>query len=238
MAEIKVRRRWWVGCGLAVAVIGSWWVWHQAGLPVATEEPPVAAPAVRLTKVGKHTQDPDDWIVRERAEYFDPTPLFFPTEWNYAQGVLLEGRRREPGQVFGDVEPKFVSFQSSSTDMSAVRLEDVLDSGNEVPFDGLGELDVKVEPLAERGGFLEVKRMQDGETILAHPITGVVVPRVDFAPLEFLVVIGRAGMVAAPALAAGSGADDVDLFFRSYLARNFRVGEGIRPGVYRVLIGP
>lgn len=235
MAEFKVKHRVWIGLGFAIVAIGAWWMWSQAKLPVPPGKPPVVTPAIRLTKVGTAL---NDQVLRDRAEYFDPTPLFFPTEWNYGQGEMWESRRRQPGQVFGDVEPKFVSFQSYSNELPMVHLEDVVTSGNEVPFGGMGEIDVKPEPLADRSGFLEVKGMRDGETILAHSITGVAIPRLDFAPLEFLVVIGNAGMVAEPVLTVGSGWDDVDLFFRTYLAKSFRVGEGIRPGIYRVLIGP
>jgi len=63
-------------------------------------------------------------------------------------------------------------------------------------------------------------------------------PRSDYAPLEFLVVISSAGMVGEPVLTTGSGWDDVDIFFRTYLVKTFRLGERLNPGRYRVLVGP
>ena len=98
-------------------------MWSQAQLPGVKPPRPVIMPAVRLTKTGAELSDQ---LLRDRAEYFDPTPLFFPTEWNYGQGAMWESRRREPGQVFGDVEPKFVRFQSFSNEVPTVRLEDVV----------------------------------------------------------------------------------------------------------------
>jgi hypothetical protein len=56
--------------------------------------------------------------------------------------------------------------------------------------------------------------------------------------LEFIVAINPAGIVGAPILASGSGWEEVDAFFRTYLVKTFRVGERLSPGQYRVVVGP
>lgn len=235
MAAPKEKRRVWIWLGSTLIVVGAWGMWTRARLPVPAEKASLASPAVRLTQPGAGLTDQ---VMRDRAEYFDPTPLFFPTEWNYGQGALRDSMKRQPGQVFGEVEPKFVNFNPPGAEAPEIRLPDVVAAGNEVPFGGMGEIDVKPIPVAERSGFLEVKRLRDGETIIAQPLTGLVLPNPDFAPLEFLVVVGSAGLVAEPVLTAGSGWEDVDSHLRSYLAKTFRVGERVRPGIYRILIGP
>jgi len=234
--QVKLRV-WIVGLSFATLASGGWILWNRYVIP-----PPVSdafqariQPAVRLAKTGLGRGDE---VLRERAEYFDPTPLFFPTEWNYGHGTLRERVRRQPGQIFGDVDPKFVEFKPKDTAPPVVRLSDVVVSGNEAPFAGMGEIEVKPAPLRERSGFIEVKRLADSETVIDQSLMGLVLPHEDFAPLEFLVVVGKGGMVAEPILTAGSGWEDDDSFLRTYLAKSFRLGERVSPGIYRILIGP
>lgn len=56
--------------------------------------------------------------------------------------------------------------------------------------------------------------------------------------MEFLAVVSSAGLIADPVLVNGSGWEEVDNFFRSYLVKSFRLGERLNPGRYRVLVGP
>ena len=67
-------------------------------------------------------------------------------------------------------------------------------------------------------------------------------PRLDFAPVEYLVAVSSAGIVGDPILLVGSEGEamdeKVDTFFRSYLVKTFRLGERLNPGRYRVLVGP
>jgi hypothetical protein len=237
---IEVKRRVWVGLGCAVAATAAWWGWTLAHRPVATAAAPVPQPFVRLgggTTTG-------DRILRERADLLDPTPLFFPTEWNYGQQPLPSRLRNQPGQVFASFDPKFtVQDQNLKTfGREAVRaperLADVLTQGNEAPFAGMGHAAERRASLSERAGFLEIRDFSGSNIIIEQPLTGFLVPRSDYAPLEFIVAVSSAGVVGDPVLASGSGWEDVDAFFRSYLVKTFRVGERLRPGSYRVLVGP
>ena len=238
---IEVKRRVWITLLFALAVIVLWWLWTGSKLPaVAVQETP-EQPSVRLARkeVGG-----GDQVLRDRAEYFDPTPLFFPTEWNFGQGALRESMKRQPGQIFGLVEPQFVfedqkiKPDSSDTTMISENLADVVAAGNETPFGGMGEMDIQRVMLSARDGFMEIRSLRDGKTIIAQTLTGVPFTETDFVPLEFLVVVSSAGLVADPVLMSGSGREEMEVFLRTYLAKSFRVGERLAPGMYRILVGP
>lgn len=241
LGGIEVKRRVWVGLGFALVVIAGWLAWTQHTIPVEPAAAIAPKPFVRLTGAGEGTADR---ILRERADLLDPTPLFFPTEWNFGQRPLPARLRPQPGQVFGSFEPKFtVVEQNLKTYVGALvpapeKLADVLTQGNEAPFAGMGHLEVSRAPLPERSGMLEVRSFGGSEPILEQQLEGFTLARPDFAPLEFIVAVSSAGVVGDPILASGSGWDEVDSFFRTYLVKTARLGERLNPGSYRVLVGP
>jgi len=51
------------------------------------------------------------------------------------------------------------------------------------------------------------------------------------------VTVSSAGLVGEPVLTTSSEGEDVDNFFRDYLVQSYRLGERLRPGTYRVLVG-
>ena len=245
IAGIEVKRRVWIGLLSALTVTGAWWEWNRAK-PLATAalaQP--AQPFVRLSGAGAGV---GDQVLRERAMLYDPTPLFFPTERNFGQRPLRESLRRQPGQIFGSFDPK-VDFGEQGIKAYGVeavvapeRLADVLVQGNEAPFAGMGQIDVQRPALEVRGSFLEVRTLIDGKIIMAQALSGLLLPRPDFVPVEYLVVVSSAGIVGDPILMVGSEGEEmdekVDAFFRSYLVKSFRLGERLNPGRYRVLVGP
>ena len=182
-------------------------------------------------------------VLQERAELLDPTPLFFPTEWNYGQRPLRQTGQQLPGEVFGSFDPKLplsempVAPYGSEVLPVPEKLSDVLEQGNEAPFAGMGQRDLQKSTLPVRSAFLEVRDIKSGQNVLSQPLTGIQLPRSDYAPLEFLVVVGSAGLIGDPILTSGSGWDEVDGFFRSYLVRSYHLGERLPPGRYRVLVG-
>ena len=99
----SVKRRVWVGLIVACAGVGAWVVWNRVRpvSPLGDAQRPQAF--VQLAGAGKAA---GDQVLREKAELLDPTPLFFPTEWNYGQRTLPVSSLKQPGQVFGSVEPK------------------------------------------------------------------------------------------------------------------------------------
>ncbi len=241
IGKIEVKRRVWVGLACAVTVTAVWWSWTQARPPAAAAAEQAPQPFVRLTGVGTAT---NDQVLRERADLFDPTPLFFPTEWNYGQRPLRDDLRRQPGQIFESFPPQWTftdqTLKSYGVEAAPApeKLSDVLSQGNEAPLAGFGHIDVSRAALPDRVGFLEVRRFGNSEPIISQTLRYISLPRLDYAPLEFLVVISSAGVVGEPVLSSGSGWEDVDSFFRTYIVKTFRLGERLNPGRYRVLVGP
>src|SRR3989304_10096557 len=103
IGTIQVKRRVWIGLIFAVTVTGSWWLWSRATREATPVAAPVKQPFVRLAGAGSR---PGDEVLRERAELFDPEPLFFPTAWNFGQQPLRESLRRQPGDVFEPIPAK------------------------------------------------------------------------------------------------------------------------------------
>lgn len=241
----EVKRRVWIGLLAALAVTGAWWAWTRAKPPAVAVRAQPAQPFVRVIGAGTKA---GNQVLRERAELFDPTPLFFPTEWNFGQRPLRESLRRQPGQVFGSFPANFtfgeqnVKAYGVEAVVAPERLADVLVQGNEAPYAGMGQIDVQRPALIERDGFLEVRALMDGKIIMEQALSGLTLPRLDYAPVEYLVAVSSAGIVGDPILMVGSGWEEmdekVDAFFRSYLVKTFRLGERLSPGRYRVLVGP
>ncbi|MDB6113135.1 MAG: hypothetical protein JWQ62_80 [Lacunisphaera sp.] len=241
IGKIDVKRRVWIGLAFAIAVTLGWWAWTRAEKETVTVAAKSPQPFVRVIGAGGAGGNA---VLREQTQLFDPQPLFFPTEWNYGQRPLPGSVRRQPGQVFGSFGANLVfgeqSLKAYGTEVTAApeRLADVVVQGNEAPFDGMGQVDVQRPALAPRDGFLEVRELKRGKTIVSQSLNGLKMPRLDFSPAEFLVVVGVAGIVGEPIVVSGSGGEDIDILLRSYLLKTLRLGERLSPGRYRVLVGP
>ncbi|HTL52061.1 MAG TPA: hypothetical protein VL860_05725 [Planctomycetota bacterium] len=245
IGNLEVKRRVWIGLGFGLAVTGGWWAWTQSQRTQIAAPKPAKQPFVQLTGAGPGT---GDQVLRERSELFDPTPLFFPTEWNSGQRPLPDAMRRQPGEVFGSYPPNLefgsqgIKAYGTEAVLAPERLADVLAQGNEAPFAGIGQIDVRRPPLPTRAGFLEIRTIIGGKLVMAQALENIIVPRVDFAPVEYLVAVTSAGVVGDPILMVGAEGEEidesVDAFFRTYLVKTFRLGERLDPGRYRVLVGP
>ena len=239
---IRIKRRVWIGSFFACVVVTGWVLWTRSDLRMPQKAAPAPAPAsfVRLAGAGSSAGDA---VLREKADLLDPTPLFFPTERNYGQQPLRQSALKQPGQVFGGFEPKLTVAEQNITpyrsETTAVpeKLSDVLAQGNEAPFAGMGQVDSQKSNLSIRSGYIQITDFKNGDVIISQSLTGLNPPRQDFAPLEFLVVVGPAGVIGDPFLTSGSGGEEVDSFFRTYLVKSYRLGERLRPGRYRVLVG-
>jgi hypothetical protein len=245
IGSIEVKRRVWISLAFALGVTGAWLAWTRAQKAVVPSAMTGQQPFVRLAGTGTGTRDQ---VLRERAELFDPTPLFFPTEWNFGQRPLREAMRRQPGEVFRSFPPnlefgeKGIKAYGTEAVVAPERLADVLAQGNEAPFAGMGQIDVSRVALGARSSFLEVQAISDGKVVMAQALNGISLPRMDFPPLEYLVAVSSAGVVGDPILMVGTEGEEidekVDAVFRSYLVKSFRLGERLNPGRYRVLVGP
>ncbi len=240
IGKIEIKRRVWIGLASGLVVTGLWWNTARIKPAVDGAGAPAKPPFVRLTGAGTGT---GDRVLREQAELMDPTPLFFPTEWNFGQRSLPENMRRQPGQVFGSYGEQITlgeqAIKSYGTEMVVVpeRLADVVAQGNEAPFAGMGQIDVRRPVLPQRNCYLEVRDLKAGKIIINQSLAELSPPRTDFAPMEFLAVVSSAGLISDPVLVSGSGWEEVDNFFRSALVKTFRLGERLNPGRYHVLVG-
>ncbi len=242
MAEaFRVKRRIFVGAALALIVTGVWGLWSHYGHRNASESDAMGEKAfVQLAGGGQATPDQ---VLRERADYFDPAPLFIPTARNFGQGGLPARLVKQPGQVFANFEAKLNFAEGGLANYgtenlgTAENVVEILARASEVPFAGFGEAARRTVALGERNALVQIKCMTDGE-LREINLTGITLPRADFAPLEFVVAIGPSGISGGPLLAAGSGRDEIDIFFRDYLAKTLRIGSVLAPGRYRITIGP
>lgn len=238
---IRIKRRVWIGSLFACVAVGAWTFRTKNDVPrVASAPPPTLKSFVQLAGAGTTTSDE---VLREKADLLDPTPLFFPTERNFGQRPLRQGSLKQPGQVFGSFEPKLTVAEQNiapyRTENTPVpeKLSDVLTQGNEAPFAGMGQVDLQKSTLPIRSGFLEVRDLRTGDVIISQSLSGLIMPRQDITPVEFIVLVGAAGVIGDPFLTSGSGGEEMDNYFRSYLLKSYRLGERLRPGRYRVLVG-
>ena len=240
-APFRVRRRLFVAIGLLIIASGVWYMWIWYRTPPLAQANHSPRPFVQMSGAGQGNSDP---MVQERAELFDPTPLFIPTDRNYGQGQLPSRVVRQPGQVFGNypAKPHFaesgLASYGSAIESSPDSLPEVLSRGNEAPFAGFGQIDIPRKPLPQRVLNVEVKYITTGIIVLSQNITTLKLPKSDFAPVEFIASVGTTGLLGEPMLTAGSGSDDLDATLRDYLSKELRLGERLAPGRYLVAVGP
>lgn len=238
--KFRLQRRVYVGAALTLVAVAGWWAWSQRARESAGAPPRGPEPFVRASGPG---QASGDRALQERAEFFDPAPLFIPTAHNFSQGRLPTHLAKQPGQVFGDFGAKLNFSEGGLATYGAAalaaeeNLADVLSRSNEAPFAGLGESGAARPKLAARSALVQIKKLGESE-LQEFALSEEAVPRADFSPLEFVVAVGPAGLIGDPLLTRGSGRDEVDVFFQEFLAKTYRLGSLLSPGRYRVLIGP
>lgn len=236
----KLKRRVWIGLFTAIAAVIATVAWNRMRPVAPIHLISQNQPFVQLAGASTTTSDQ---LLREKAELMDPTPLFFPTEWNYGQHSLRENSLIQPEQVFGRIEPIYLvgeqTIKSYGIEEALVpeKLSDVLEQGNEAPFAGIGQIDRTQSTLSIRSGYLQVNEYGSRDTVFKQSLSGLIPPRLDFAPVEFLVIVSSAGLITDPIVTSGSGWDDVDNFLRDYLVTAYRLGARLPPGRFRVLVG-
>ena len=247
MAAAADRQRWSIaaaGALLAITMIAG-----MARFPSPNLTDPVPPPpAFELRRVAAA-----DRVQSEEVALHDLAPLFLPTPWNASLGPAPQ---REPGQTFFDREALGYIFGdagwSFERDLPPVvtlggrpvadaRPLDALQSNSPAPvLSGFGRSALPLVELPARGAFVEISETGTGRPVLAVPLPPAIRPPTErmWAPVEFLATVEAAGLVAPLTLTGRSGVDEVDAFYRNYLARTFRLGERLTPGFYRITVSP
>jgi hypothetical protein len=249
MANATTRRRragWWVaGCAALLAVLSLVVLLRPlpGGHP-GRPAPAAVGPRVTIEPIGG--PDGKGWLSDE-ATFFDPTPLFLPTEWNTNQGPLPAAVQRQPGQVFPDFDPK-LTYGRAELALPIAPAEptprdpvDLLKAPSRDPFLGFGRADIPLTPLVARTAVVEIREVGSGKLVPVPNLAGdAVLPasQMEWQPAEFLVCVTAEGLLGRPVETVSSDVEDVDAFFRDYLAKTMRLGERLPPGMYRVVVGP
>jgi len=208
----------------------------------ARPEPIRQAGYVSIVEGTNRTGNP---VVREQLEYLNPEPLFMPTAWNAGVQPLPGDLRRQPDQAFDSFDPQ-MTFSSNRLvpvftppDVAPREPLRALDLGGSPRFATVGRLEEATVSL-EREAFVEVRRVGDGGLVHAAPLTGVPtsILEVPWAPIRFLVAVNEAGLVGAPMIEVGSGNTEVDEAIQRFLGAEYRLGNRLIPGFYRVTVGP
>lgn len=192
-------------------------------------------------------------ILNEETLLRDLAPMFLPTEKN---AMLRRAPAREPGRTFLDVEapklgigdrawrfdralPELATLNAVSV-ARATPLDYLHSLSDEVSLAGLGRAQATLPAVPSRAAMIEVVRLRDGVVILTQAIPAERRPPTDkpWQPLELLANIGPAGLIAPLSLSVRSGVDEVDVFFRTFLARTVQIGEQLAPGFYRIRVSP
>ncbi len=204
--------------------------------------------SLEATKIGltRLAKEEAGRVVAEEAQFFDPTPLFLPTEWNSDQKPLPPSVLNDPGEMFA----RFPSKLQYEEEGVALKFKDPIQTPDkasdttsviedEVAFRGMGRRDVEVAGLAARGGFLVVRSADESKRAIVSQMLVDARPPVDnWKPMEFMAVVNPAGLVGSLSLIERSGYESVDLYFRNYLVQTFSLGEYLPPGFYRISVGP
>jgi hypothetical protein len=133
-----------------------------------------------------------------------------------------------------------VVFPESVT--GPTKLVDVLSYGEPPsPWQEVGRADIAIPGLKPRVAFIEVTVAKTGQPVFSLEVpktVEVTVPSADWAPLEFLIAVDAAGLVGAPVITGSTTTEEVESFFRTFVARTFHFGARLTPGFYTVRIGP
>lgn len=219
------------------------------GLIQAPEAPTGTVEAVHGSEGGVlladlSTAEKDAALVGE-LELKDPTPLFLPTRWNSGQVDRTMTAERSAGASFGQIDPKWV-FPDNENRLS-------LPDGVSVPETAISTLDrmeARLErseltrrddlnrPLPARAGFLEVVAVESGETVYRTALEGDSIEDAVPAPIETMLAINAGGFWVRPTVAQVVEGGAVEFDRVNLVLREARLETFLKPGFYRILLGP
>ena len=253
-AAVAARMAWLAPAGVAAGV-GALMVWgagvvhvpNAVGRGAADAEP--ALPSLRITRLDAL---PPGGEARERLRLLDPTPLIMPGGRFGGVQFTPDGPEDRPGGAAGAAIPPALAFpdQRPTRDIlrprppaDAAEASEMLVAGRwfagmarfgEAPGPGVDEA------IGQRaGGRLDVfsageSRAMASAELPADDLLGAEAWR----PIELSMVVSVAGPVTAPIIRTGSGSEEVDQRVRALLAREVLPRLALRPGSYRLVVGP
>jgi hypothetical protein len=204
----------------------------------------ITAPELVVTRVDRMSRTSE---TRDRLELLDPTPLFMPGSDSVAFNAPAPMGARPGGRV-GELFESTLVFPDSgagrpvlapSGPKSAQQAAEILGHGRW--FEGLARKDEGVSTAVPRPRVARMEIYREGESSPTAAIDidtmGGTVPA-SWRPVELSLVVNPAGMVARPAIVTGSGTEDMDQRVRSLVAEDTVLRIGLRPGLYRIWVGP
>jgi hypothetical protein len=182
---------------------------------------------------------------------FSQVPLFMPTAVNASRLELPAEIQQEPTAIFHTFEPKY----TFSIDRPAITFPEPFSDRFQMPatpaaapligetpniFEGMGRVDRLDVALPARLGYLTVSDAKTGRTVLQTALStseGRLPPK-SWQPFQLIAEVDVGGLVEEPMVWTSSGSEEIDAFFRTFLARTFRIGKRLEPGFYRLGVGP
>lgn len=240
----------WVAAAIGglIAVVAVMALFNVSQVTPVASSPGATRVAVKLAD-----PSPTNPLNREATAMRDLAPLFLPTERN---ATLERMPRREVGKTFFDVETTKLTLTEAELRFDQDLPSPVTLNGRAVaeakpvdalipgalspPATGFGRSEAALRPLPARGGYLEVVATGTGTVVMTHELLVDMKPVTEkpWQPLQFLASVNPAGLVGPLILTERSGVEEVDQHFRNYLAQTYRIGDRLRPGIYRITIGP
>lgn len=226
--------RFWTWAS-AIGVIGIVAVAYLLRIPGPhAAEPGPTPPSVRLV----------DPVVIQRTMLRDPTPLFLPTEFNSSRKDYVLW---EPGGTFAGFQAPWTFDEAAlelhlppPTAMPASPAAALAGDPPGAPFVSFGRMNPDVQPVSPRAAYVEIINSGTGQRVFAQALLDAHPPlsSLPWQPMEFLAAVDTAGLVGPLVPTTRSGVDEVDSYFRLYLADTLRVGQRLSPGFYRISVGP
>lgn len=227
----------------AVVVLGGLALIQTPGLPGGTfggEKPATAG--ILLTDM---SQADEAGTLEGELALKDPTPLFLPTNYNSGQVDLAMTVERAPGSSFAEFSPKLV-FSGAASDLDIPAVVEVPGTAvgalqqMEAPVSGaeLSRRDVGAKTLPGRRGVLKVLTVAGGEIVHEEVLDVSEVREVLEAPVEALLAVNTEGWWLQPTVVESPAGVPVDFAEINLLLREARLGSVLRPGFYRILLGP
>lgn len=228
---------------MALVTLAGWVTVPSSALPPSTEFGGGRAPDLRIQAIADR---PEQALLREQLWLMDPAPLFLPVEgavWSEEPGV------RPNSGVVGPIPPA-LRFPARAPARLLLRPESASSPAATAAqlaeprwFDGLARGDVGVEKsTGQRVARVELYRSSDAEGNQPLAQYDLRQPRLQGAdlwrPMILSVLVNPVGVVAEPIVVLSSGITEVDERIRWIVGRELLPTLLLRPGVYRLEVGP